>query len=310
MKTLAPFLRLCRLPPVFTALADIVLGFLLSHSSLEPLPAFLWLLGASAGLYLSGMVFNDYFDQRQDAAERANRPIPSGEISSRTALIFACVLMLLGIGCAYAASLNSLWIALLLAASILLYDGPLKRTPLGPFFMGTCRFLNVLLGASAVGIRFGSVWQHPQFWVASCMGTYIVGVTLFARREATVSSKLSLAVALLVVNLGLLGLAAWIMNWMESFGMLIGTGAVAKPWTVLVLLGVIALSINRRAIVAVFDPKPQHVQPTIGLMLLSVIMLDAMSIYFKLGPQGIPYAIGTACLIAPAILLRKWIPLT
>ena len=81
------YLRLLRLPTVFTALADIFLGFLLTHPTLttdegpNPLPSFLLLCAASAGLYLSGMVFNDYFDRLIDAEERPNRPIPSGAIS-------------------------------------------------------------------------------------------------------------------------------------------------------------------------------------------------------------------------------------
>src|SRR5947208_1792551 len=41
-------------------------------------------------------------------------------------------------------------LAVLLAGAILLYDGVLKGTWAGPVAMGTCRFLNVLLGLAAV----------------------------------------------------------------------------------------------------------------------------------------------------------------
>ncbi len=303
-------LRLCRLPTVFTALADILLGYALSHAGFDSTLTLLALLAACAGLYLSGMVFNDVFDLQQDQQERPQRPIPSGAVSLRTAILFGSLLMGTGLLSAALASWNSLWMALILAATILAYDGPFKRTPLGPFLMGSCRFLNVLLGASAVGIRFASVWQHPQLWVAGCMGIYIVGVTLFARKEAGVSSRVSLAVALLVANLGLLGLAAWIMNWTVSFGLLIGFGAVEQPWTVLFGLGVVALTINRRAMLAISDPQPRYVQQTVGTMLLSIIVIDALLLYFKLGDAGVPYAIGTVCLLVPAVLLRRWIPLT
>lgn len=303
-------LRLCRLPTVFTALADILLGYALSHAGFDSPQTLIALLAACAGLYLSGMVFNDVFDLRQDQQERPQRPIPSGAVSLRTAILFGALLMGTGLVSAALASWNSLWMALMLVATILAYDGPLKRTPLGPFVMGSCRFLNVLLGASAVGIRFASVWQHPQLWVAGCMGIYIVGVTLFARKEAGVSSRISLVVALLVANLGLLGLAAWIMNWTVSFGLLIGFGAVEQPWTVLFGLGVVAQTINRRAMLAISDPQPRHVQQTVGTMLLSIIVIDALLLYFKLGDAGVPYAIGTVCLLVPAVLLRRWIPLT
>ena len=74
------WLQLMRFPAVFTALADICAGFAVKTSGFEPVGDFATLLAASAGLYLSGMVFNDVFDRKRDAAERPNRPIPSGRI--------------------------------------------------------------------------------------------------------------------------------------------------------------------------------------------------------------------------------------
>jgi 4-hydroxybenzoate polyprenyltransferase len=70
------YLQLVRLPNVFTAMADILLGFLLTHRRLDPWPQFALLLVASCLLYLAGMVLNDYFDREQDARERPFRPIP------------------------------------------------------------------------------------------------------------------------------------------------------------------------------------------------------------------------------------------
>lgn len=309
-RNLFEFLRLCRFPTVFTALADIALGYFLTHPGLDEPPRFGLLLLASAGLYLSGMVWNDIFDVALDRVERPERPLPSGSISLRTAIVFAGALMLTGLLAATLAGSSSLLVGLIIAAAVLLYDGYLKRTPLAPLGMGLCRFFNVLLGASAAGIRLGSTFQQPQLWVAGCMAVYIIGVTLFARGEAGTSSRPTLTLGLLIANLGMFGLAVWIMGWTVPFGFLIGFGAVAKPWTVLLLLGAIALTINRRGLLAISDPKPQHVQPTVGVMLLSIIMLNAMSIYFKLGPAGLTYALGTVALLIPAVSLKRWIPLS
>ena len=82
-----PYLQLLRLPTVFTAMADIFLGYILTHRGFEPVDKFLGLLGASCGLYLAGMVFNDVFDRKQDAAERPHRPIPSGRVPLTAALV-------------------------------------------------------------------------------------------------------------------------------------------------------------------------------------------------------------------------------
>jgi len=140
-------LQLVRLPAVFTAMADIFLGFLLTHNKLEPAAVFGLLLVASSCLYLSGMVFNDVFDRRIDAVERPDRPIPSGRVSLPSAIGLGVLLMLAGIAAAAAAEIvsdsvqtSSLVIAGGLALCILAYDGFLKRTPLGPVAWAAAAF--------------------------------------------------------------------------------------------------------------------------------------------------------------------------
>lgn len=310
MSSLRAYLQLCRFPAVFTALADIVLGYLLTRTTIEPISGLVYLLGASAGLYLSGMVWNDIFDRKQDAEERPRRPIPSGRVSVRAAVIFASLLTVIGLACAAAAGWRSLAVAGMLTVCIFLYDGVLKKTPLGPFFMGGCRFLNVILGASTAGIRFASAWQMPQLWVAACLGVYIMGVTWFARTEALTSRRSLLTFAAVIINAGLLGLATWIGGWTISSGFLIGAGGVRDPRMVLLILGMIALTINRRIVMAIQFPEPVYVQSGVKMMLLSVIMLDATCIYFKLGDPGMPYAAGVACLVIPSLIVGKWMSMT
>lgn len=310
MSTLRAYFQLCRFPAGFTALADIMLGYLLTRSSLEPVSSLVLLLGASAGLYLAGMVWNDIFDRDQDLRERPQRPIPSGRVSLRSAITFASGLTLLGLGCAAAAGWRSLSIAGMLTACIFLYDGVLKKTPLGPFLMGGCRFFNVILGASTAGVRFASAWQFPLWWVAASLGIYIVGVTWFARTEALTSKRWMLVFSAVILNLGLVGLATWISGETARFGYLAGGSGVRDPKMVLLLLGMIALTINRRIVVAIQFPDPQSVQTGVRMMLLSVIMLDATCIYFKLGDPGMSYAAATACLVIPSLILGKWMSMT
>ena len=75
---LLAWLQLVRLPTVFTALADILLGTqLVATADATTSPRTLGLLLiASAGLYLAGMVFNDVFDRHRDAVQRPGRPLP------------------------------------------------------------------------------------------------------------------------------------------------------------------------------------------------------------------------------------------
>jgi 4-hydroxybenzoate polyprenyltransferase len=307
MDRLRAYLQLCRFPAVFTAMADIVLGFLLVHTRLAPVGEFVLLLIASSCLYLAGMVFNDVFDRAQDAAERPQRPIPSGRIPLRTAVTLGGVLVICGIGAATLASAKSLLVALLLTACIFAYDGLLKSTPAGPIVMGCCRFLNVILGTSSASRRFVELWGLPQLWVAAALGVYIIGVTWFARTEARDSSRRSLLVGVIVANVGLVALVALANLSVAQFAGWNGGGDAVMC---AVALGVIALTIDRRASAALLDPSPANVQVAVKIMLLSLVTIDATMIYFKLGPPGTTYAVATLLLLVPAVLVGRWIAVT
>lgn len=304
------YLQLCRFSAVFTALGDILLGYLLVRPSLEPLAKTVPLFVATAGLYLSGMAWNDIFDREEDARERPNRPIPSGRVPLRNARIFAGSLTLIGlIGCA-AAGLPSLGVGLLLTACIFLYDGGIKRTPVGPLFMGGCRLLNVLLGASGGVDRFADVFTMPQLWVAASMGTYIAGVTWFAKSDSGTSRRLHLIVGGLVINLGLLGLGAWLMGVPSRWGWEESLVDPRGAWNLVLALIVISITVDRRIVLSLADPSPRTVQLAVKTMLLTLLVLDALLIYFYRRDAGMPYSIACLTLIAPALFLGRWLTMT
>src|SRR5256885_8345847 len=80
-----PWLRLMRLPNVFTAIADVAMGYVFVQPSGPDGRVLGCLMASSAALYTAGMVFNDVFDYAIDAKERPFRPIPSGQVSMRSA---------------------------------------------------------------------------------------------------------------------------------------------------------------------------------------------------------------------------------
>lgn len=273
-----------------------MLGFLLTHPTLEPSGTFGLLLAASICLYWTGMILNDFFDRDVDAQERPGRPIPSGRVSAKTALALALVLNLAGLGIASLVGNNSLLIAAALTATVWLYDGTLKKTPLAPLVMGSCRFFNVMLGASASPT--GELWCLPQVHVAAGFGIYIVGLTWFARQEAKTSSRNHLLAATFVVNLGLCTLLAFLLHAPEN----------EQRTTSLFVLFVIAVTIIRRLIRAVSDPSPERVQVAVKIMLLSYITLSASIILFAAADPT--YAAAVAALLIPAFLLSRKIPMT
>jgi len=305
------WLQLMRLPTVFTALADVLCGFLLASVvanndtvGWQVLP---WLLLCSAGLYLSGMVFNDVFDAQLDSVERPERPIPSGRVTKRSAVILGTFLM----GTGFVASLlarstgesagQAPLVAALIAGAVLLYDAVLKSTWLGPFSMAGCRFLNLALGASSTLAESGTTaaWQQPAIGAAAALGVYIVGVTWFARNEAGNASIRGLQGGLLVACGGV-GLSAALMLRFQSDRTIQFIAAMQFA----LILGFTL----RRGWLAIQDGSSPVLQRTVGKMLLWIIVLDAVAV-FTITSNPL-YEILILLLAFPAIQLRKRIAMS
>lgn len=294
---LLAYLRLVRLPTVFTAMADVLAGFLFTADSFSPAFDFCCLLTASVCLYWSGMVFNDVFDLQQDLAERPGRPIPAGEISKSAAVKFGLVLILAGNASAALVSHSSLVIAVCLTTAIICYDGLLKRTVLGPVAMGSCRFLNMMMAASAIG-DWNQIWQRPQLQVAAGLGIYVCGLTWFARNEAAVSQRNQLIAATVVSLMGIAILAQLPISQ---------EGAVPTI-AIHTALAIIAIIAGRRMLAAITKPQPGFIQVAIRTMLLSIVTMDATMIYYKTG--NVTYALTAVALIIPAVVLARRFAMT
>jgi len=294
-------LELLRLPNVFTAIADVLLGFLFVHGSLEPGHLAGLLVVASALLYLSGMVLNDVFDREVDAAQRPERPIPSGRITLAHASRLGWALLASGVLAACIVSfmvggVRAGIVALLLAALIVAYDAVLKKTLLGPIAMGGCRTLNVLLGMSATL----EPWPVAAWILAAGLGVYVTGVTAFARTEAVRSKRPQLILGSVLMLLGILVVAAY-PRWMPD--------AWALPyrdfedrWALFWI--VIALLIGVRLARAIIDPRPATVQLAVKNAILSIIVIDAGA---ALAVAGSFWATALVLLLLPAMALGRWI---
>jgi 4-hydroxybenzoate polyprenyltransferase len=295
------YLQLLRIPNVFTAIADVVMGFLITRAHYGPMLSFVVLMLTSCCLYLAGMVLNDVWDVEQDRQERPHRPIPSQRVSLRVALVLGFALLLAGMGLGLVASLVAQTIrpgviALALALCIVLYDGGLKRSFFGPIVMGCCRLLNVLLGMSLAVDAAGELraWTAGEWVVAIGVGVYIVGVTWFARTEARESSRVQLTAALAVL-VGGLGLVASLPEWVPL-------ETSASRWYA--VWGVLALVVGQACIAAVRAPSPRHVQLAVKRCLMSLILIDAAVCF---GVRGPIWAGVILLLLIPQWLLGKYV---
>lgn len=274
-----------RAPNLITAVTDSWAGYLFGGGGLADGTALTALALASMGLYAGGVGINDVLDAARDAAQRPGRPIPSGRLSRRTAALLCLGLLALGVAAAFIAQRAAGICAAALAGVILLYDGPLKRTPLAPPAMGLCRALNLAMGMCAASGGLPADGGLPIF----AMGLYVTSLTFFARREAGRSSRMALALS-----------AAGIVGAALLLALMLGPST--RHVDVFVLSLALAAFLGQRLWPAIRDPSPSRVQKGVKTAILSLIALDAIIAY----AAGGPYAGGLILsLLVPAWLLAR-----
>ncbi|MCV6986970.1 UbiA family prenyltransferase [Mycobacterium shinjukuense] len=174
------YLDLMRAPAALTVLGDTAVGGIWSGRPLAGRR--LALPPASALLYWSGMVLNDWADRERDAVERPERPIPSGQVSPGSALSVAAALAAAGVVTATAvAGRHGLAAASRIMLCVAAYDLAAKDTAAGPLVMSGCRFLDVMLGASPN--------YRAALVPASVVGLHTTAVTVLSRCEVTGSER-------------------------------------------------------------------------------------------------------------------------
>ena len=251
------YLELLRPANVVTAIADVLAGYAVAgRSHPQALP---WLVGATMCLYAGGVVLNDFFDRRLDATERPERPIPSGRVSASSAAALGTTLLVVGVVAASQATRDALFVAVAIAASVVLYDARSKRHPVaGPINMGLCRGLNLLLGVSAVP---AAVWDHWPIGLFALV--YIAAVTAVSRGEVhggrTVVATLAL-ISLGGVVLGLLWLVA---------------GATTGRIAGIVLVAALAFRVLPPYWRVVKDPRPAVIRGAVKAGVLSLVLVDS-----------------------------------
>lgn len=308
---LLAYVRLFRLPNVFTAVADVMMGYLFVRKPEVDPPQYLAshlapLVLGSALMYMAGMVLNDVFDVEVDRAERPERPLPSGRIAVGWArwlgfemLFFGAVLA--GFVSFLTGDPRSASMAIALAVLIVLYNRVLKATFFGPIVMGGCRFLNVLLGMSVAGV--GVPWTEINYVIAAGIGIYIVGVSWFARGEADddihrgplIAGTLLIAVAMLLL--------AWF-----PYSHLIDEGQLVrlvseepKRWSLIWLI--LAATILWRCLRAIARPYALYVEDGVRHCLLSLITFDAV---ISFAQRDIFWSAAILVLVVPMTFLGRW----
>ncbi|WP_394346457.1 UbiA family prenyltransferase [Haloarcula amylovorans] len=295
-RTAAAYAALVRVPNLFTAPPDVIAGAALAVAvgGTVSLPAAAGVAGASMLLYAGGTTLNDYVDAPVDAAERPERPIPSGRIARPAAGLLGVTL--LGSGIVVAAALAGVTAgigATAVALAVVSYDGVLKGSPAGFVAMGVTRGLNVLFGMTATTVSLISLplWV---FGVPLVVAAYIAGVTGMAAQEATGATRRSVVIA--GVGAGIAGLGTIALHTMSP----LATHSLAAGIGI-ILAGGFLVTAGQALGRAYRTPSPETVGPVVGTCVLALVVVDAAIASIA----GVRWALTALAFVVPAVGLSQ-----
>ena len=265
-------LRLGRVSNIPTVWTNALAGAVLATGGVADWTAIVLSGLALTFFYEGGMWLNDAFDAEIDAAERADRPIPNGEVTKQTVFIGGWALMAAGIVISALISSTCGVIGLALTAAIVLYDWLHKRTVLSPVIMGATRFLSYLLAAFAA-----ATLTDAALYGALGLFAYIIGLTYSAKQEA--HDRIGTAWPLAVLAAPLI------------YALTVGLAEPAALIFFAGLAGVVAFALHR-----LFRRAPGDVPKAVVTMIAGISLYDATLI----AGTG---ALGLAVLAAAGFLL-------
>lgn len=317
------YLLLIRVPNLFTVPSNILAGYFATISTANAdVDQLLSLIVSSVLLYVSGIVLNDYFDINVDRKERPSRPLASGRITKRSALLLAVISIVAGNILALSVSWTSFIISGSLTLVIFAYNYRLKRNAISnPLAMGLARFLNVVLGGSpALGLVLTN--DLILFFVGYCLFLYIAAISLLSRKEVSdtiiffsrsswIPIVLSAStIVLIIVSILVVGIYGYLRSDF-IFNLIVFSCVMSGTF--------LRLCVTLKRLTESTGEKPykmneegvrdidgmgasREIQRTIKTMILSIIILDSI---FLSGLVGIYTGLVVLLLVVPPIVLGR-----
>lgn len=275
------YLQLVRLPGIFTAFSNVLIGYFFSFTFNSEIFFLPYLLTTSGMLFCSGMIFNDYFDYNLDKKERSFRPLASGKISKKNALLIGFIFLLLANISASFLGFDSLIISLILTCAILFYNFKLKSISfLGIINLSIIRMLNILLGFSIIGISF----EYIQYLIP--IGIFVFGISILAKNEIKSNQVIYKKLNKILTITTIVSVCILLVNNFQFESLL--------------FLGLF----SSLSVYSLFFKK---IQNQITFQLLLIILLDSILISFFVPLQ---FSIFVSLLILPAYAISKKLYLT
>jgi geranylgeranylglycerol-phosphate geranylgeranyltransferase len=147
-------MRLLRPINGFMMAFAVVIGAVTLQKSVFPLTPLLLGFVTAFTLNSASMVTNDYWDRSVDAVNEPTRPIPSGQVSTGEALLYALILIIIGLASAYLTNLACLFVAVISIFVSSTYNRWGKQMGLlGNFMVSACVAIPFIYG----GLIYGGV---------------------------------------------------------------------------------------------------------------------------------------------------------
>jgi len=284
-KQYAALTRISNLPTCWTnVLTGCAIGSVAASEPVAILPVIILAIIISM-FYMGGMALNDLIDVRIDRKQRPDRPIASGRISPRAALIFIVALFATATILLLIYFPHCIYLALLLVAMIVLYDITHKRHSYSVIFMALCRALIYVISAYAIFGASTRVFWTDTTTASSILALYIAFVTIIARSEnkQQIGKRRWLSIAIM-----LLAPAAF---------------ALSLPTTIYpCIIAVLLLIILSRAAMFVFS-EPPKIKQAVMTWLACICLLDCLFLAVLANP--IPAAVAGLCFAMTTLSHRK-----
>lgn len=287
------YFLLIRLPNLFTLPSNILVGFAIASSltlTITSLVQVLLLVTISILLYCVGLVLNDLFDYNIDKKERPDRPLASGKISRKIAIVLVTIFSVIALGLSILVSVLTFGISLVLIALIFGYDKYLKNTQAGPFTIAAARVMNVMLGTSA---SFNNIDSFPQFvilvFVLTITFVYVSLIGFISKYEVQGFSENIKLYLIRVVIAGIIS-SITLFTFIGFF-----------KYESLIILALF-LFIMTKAVYRIENKDSKGIQQCIQKMIMSIIVLD--STYLS-GIIGLAVGLAVLLLIAPLLIMSR-----
>jgi 4-hydroxybenzoate polyprenyltransferase len=293
MGSIKDYFILIRIPNLFTCPSNVLVGFaqvgLLNGASSASL---LLLILVSMLLYTVGIVLNDYIDRQADKRDRPSRPLPSGRITARSAVIFIILATLSSVLVAAYVSSFSLFTVFSILGTIIAYDCRLKSSSLGHLAMALSRVLNIVLGFSPMlFLPFSNLNDLIRIVVIlACMFIYVFTISYISKFESSAPSKQA--------NHKFVMISIFSIPSVLTLFTVAGYFKTDLLFLLPIFIGVLVYTLGNRRVRSGIN----EAGPIVRNLVLSIIILDSL---FMSGSAGLAYGLGLLIFLIPAVVLSR-----